>query len=92
MLFRSQGIIAMNEALAEFDMSAQYMAQIQAPTLIVTGTEDRSHPSVADLQKLIKDCEVRNMEGAGHANNFEMPWEYDRNCIEFLARHGLFPR
>ena len=57
----------------------------------LTGTENRSHPSVADLQKLIKDCEVRNMEGAGHANNFEMPWEYDRHCIEFLARHGLFP-
>jgi len=86
-----QGIIAMNEALAAFDMSAAYMSRIKAPTLIITGTEDRSHPSVPELQMLIKGCEVRNMVGAGHANNFEMPWEYDRHTLDFLTRHGLFP-
>jgi pimeloyl-ACP methyl ester carboxylesterase len=83
------GIIAMNEALGEFDMSGEYMARIQAPTLIVTGTEDRSHATVPELAKRIRGAEVRNMQGAGHANNFEMPWEYDRHCLEFLARHGL---
>lgn len=86
-----QGIIAMNEALAAFDMSDEYMAKIKAPTLIITGTEDRSHAGVPELQKRIKGSEVRNMVGAGHANNFEMPWEYDRHAIEFLTKHGLFP-
>lgn len=57
----------------------------------LTGTENRSHPGVVELQKLIKDFEVRNMEGAGHANHFEMPWECDRHCIEFLSRRELFP-
>ena len=84
------GIIAMNEALAEADMSTEFMAKIQAPTLIITGTEDRSHASVPELAKRIKGAEIRNMEGAGHANNFEMPWEYDRHCIEFLGKHGLW--
>lgn len=86
-----QGIIAMNEALAAFDMSDEYMAKIKAPTLIITGTEDRSHAGVPELQKRIKGSEVRNMVGAGHANNFEMPWEYDRHAIEFLTKYGLFP-
>ncbi|MFM9969193.1 MAG: alpha/beta fold hydrolase [Burkholderiales bacterium] len=84
-------IIAMNEALASFDMSDDYMARIKAPTLIITGTEDRSHAGVPELQKRIKGCEVRNMVGAGHANNFEKPWEYDQHVIEFLTKHGLYP-
>jgi 3-oxoadipate enol-lactonase len=83
-------IVAMNEALIEWG-SDEIMAKIKAPTLIVTGTLDRSHAGVPELQKRIKGSEVRNMEGAGHANNFEKPWEYDAHCIEFLKKLGLFP-
>jgi 3-oxoadipate enol-lactonase len=84
-------IIAINEALGAFDMSPEYMKAIKCPVLIVSGSLDRSHAGVAGLQKCFASCELRVMEGAGHANPFEMPWEYDRHCIEFLKKHGLFP-
>jgi 3-oxoadipate enol-lactonase len=84
-------IIAMNDALAAFDMNAEYMARIKAPTIIIAGKLDRSYPTVSTLQKLIPKCELVTMEGAGHANCFEQPWEYDRHCIEFLTKLGLFP-
>jgi pimeloyl-ACP methyl ester carboxylesterase len=86
-----ESIIAMNEALAAFPMDDDYMKRIKVPTLIVSGTLDRSHSGVAELQKRIHGSELRSMEGAGHANNFEMPWEYDRHCLDFLKKLGLFP-
>jgi 3-oxoadipate enol-lactonase len=86
-----QSIIAMNEAIAACDMSRERMAKLRCPTLIVTGSEDRSHSGVAELAKCIPGAQVRVMQGAGHANNFEAPWEYDAHCIEWLATLGLHP-
>jgi hypothetical protein len=30
------------------------------------------------------------IEGAGHSVMQEAPWQYDRYCIEFLAKLGLW--
>lgn len=83
-------IVAMNEALARIEPASYYQA-IAVPTLIITGTEDRSHLRAFDLQKLIPGCACRSIEGAGHAPMIEMPWEYDRHTIDFLKKLGLYP-
>jgi pimeloyl-ACP methyl ester carboxylesterase len=86
-----EGIIAMNDALAECDMGDEVLARITTPTLIVAGTLDRSFPGVPDLQKRIKGSIVREIRDSGHACNFETPWAYDRHVIEFLRGLGLYP-
>ena len=84
------GIIAMNQALQVLD-SDEFYASLQAPTLIISGTADRNHPSAVELQKHIKGSILKAIEGAGHAVMQEAPWQYDRHSIEFLDRLGLWP-
>jgi len=81
-------IIAMNEALAE-PRDAAYYAALTMPTLIITGTKDVIYKGALELQKLIPGCELREIQGAGHAVMIEAPWDYDGYTIEFLAKHGL---
>jgi pimeloyl-ACP methyl ester carboxylesterase len=63
---------------------------IKSPMLVITGSEDNSHPGAFDLQKRVAGCELVTMEGAGHACNMERPWEWDAHFLRFLAKHGLF--
>jgi pimeloyl-ACP methyl ester carboxylesterase len=44
-----------------------------------------------ELARRIKGCEYKVIEGAGHSSMMEAPWEFDRYCIDFLKKHGLFP-
>jgi len=83
-------ILVMTDALADAPPESFYRG-LKVPTLIVTGSEDPARPSAYALQSKIAGSEIVCMEGAGHANNFEMPWEFDRLCIEFLKKRGLFP-
>jgi pimeloyl-ACP methyl ester carboxylesterase len=64
---------------------------IACPTIILTGSEDGSHPRAAALKARIPGCEMKILHGAGHACMVEQPWLFDRYMIEFLKRHGLFP-
>jgi pimeloyl-ACP methyl ester carboxylesterase len=63
-------------------------AELRAPVLIVSGTEDNAHPSAGALQQRFPDAELAVIEGGGHACHMELPWEYDRAVISFLRRHG----
>lgn len=65
-------------------------AGVKAPTLIITGSEDNSHPASFALQERLPDCELITMVGAGHACNMERPWEWDAHTLRFLHRRGLF--
>jgi 3-oxoadipate enol-lactonase len=65
--------------------------RIKAPTIILTGSEDGSHPASFALQKKIRGCELRVLPGAGHACQIEQPWLFNRFMLDFLARNGLFP-
>ena len=85
-----ESIILMNQALADAAPESFYRG-LRVPTLILTGSEDPARPSAYVLQSKIAGSEIVCMEGAGHANNFEAPWEFDRLCIEFLTKRGLFP-
>jgi pimeloyl-ACP methyl ester carboxylesterase len=62
---------------------------IQAPTLMITGSEDNSHQAAFALQARIPGCELVTIEGAGHACNMERPWEWDAIALAFLRKHGL---
>ncbi|HZD40958.1 MAG TPA: alpha/beta hydrolase, partial [Terriglobales bacterium] len=68
-----------------------HFERIACPTIILTGSEDNSHQRAFALQKIIPNCELKTLPGAGHACQLEQPWLFDRFMIEFLAKHGLFP-
>ena len=84
-----ESIIAMNQALA--DASHDLYPRLKVPTLIIIGAEDFTKPSAYKLQSFLRGSEIVEMQGAGHANCFEQPWEYDRLAIEYLKKRGLFP-
>lgn len=86
----AQSIVATNQALMNAPDEAFYLG-LSVPTLIISGTEDRSRPGAFELQKRIKGSEIESIEGAGHACNIEAPAEYDALCIRFLKARGLFP-
>lgn len=65
---------------------------VEAPTLIITGSEDNAHQRAFALQEKIAGAELITMEGAGHACNMERPWEWDRLCLAFLEKQGLWKR
>ncbi len=64
---------------------------IRCPMIILTGSEDNSHQRAFALQKLVPNCELKTLPGAGHACQIEQPWLFNRFMIEFLTKHGLFP-
>jgi 3-oxoadipate enol-lactonase len=83
-------IVEMFRALGEPDPDWLFEKQ-PAPVLIVTGSEDNSHPEAFALQQRIKGCELVTIEGAGHACNMEKPWEFDAQVLTFLNKHQLVP-
>ena len=66
-------------------------AKVACPAIILTGSEDGTHPTSFALQKRIKGCEMKILYGAGHACQIEQPWLFNRYMIEFLDAHRLFP-
>ncbi len=62
---------------------------IRVPTLILTGSEDRSRPQQEAMRRHIAGSEFALIERAGHCCNIERPWEYDRRVLDFLRRHEL---
>ncbi len=62
---------------------------LNAPVLIISGSEDQAHPRAFELRDRLPDAELVILEGAGHACNIERPWEFDTQLLEFLARRGL---
>jgi pimeloyl-ACP methyl ester carboxylesterase len=83
-----ESVMQMNQALA--DASPDLYPRLKVPTLIIIGGEDFTRPGAYKLQSLIEGSEIVEMPGAGHANCFEQPWEYDRLAIDYLKKRGLF--
>jgi pimeloyl-ACP methyl ester carboxylesterase len=83
-------IIAMNEALTHVH-PAELGIGIASPTLIISGTADRNHMKSFELRDHIAGSEIAVVENAGHSSCLQAPWDFDRHCIEFLSKHGLFP-
>jgi pimeloyl-ACP methyl ester carboxylesterase len=84
-----ESIVQMNQALA--DASPDLYPRLKVPTLIIIGGDDFTKPGAYKLQSFITGSEIVEMPGAGHANCFEQPWEYDRLTIDYLKKRELFP-
>ena len=85
-----QSIIYQFEALTRPE-AGDHHARIACPAIILTGSEDGSHPRAAALKARIPGCDMKILYGAGHACQIEQPWLFDRYMIEFLKKNGLFP-
>lgn len=68
-----------------------YFSKIACPTIILSGSEDAAHPQALALQRLIPNCTLKVLPGAGHACMVEQPWLFDRYLLEFLDANRLLP-
>jgi pimeloyl-ACP methyl ester carboxylesterase len=66
-------------------------SDLQAPVLIVSGSEDPSHEAAFVLRDRLPNAEIVTLEGAGHACHMEQPWAFDREVISFLRQLGQAP-
>ncbi len=82
-------IIEMFRAVAEPDPGWLFEG-IQAPMLIIRGSQDGDFQRTLALQERIHGCELSVIDGAGHACNIEKPWDWDAHFLRFLTKHGLF--
>jgi len=80
----AEGIVRLLLAVEEPDPPGLHSG-IRAPTLIVTGGEDRSRGAQEEMARRITGAELRVIDGAGHCCNLERPAEYDRHVLGFIA-------
>ncbi len=81
-------IIAMFRALGVPDPD-WLQAELNAPVLILSGSEDNAHSRAAPSLERFPDAELVTLQDAGHACNIEQPWEFDRQLLAFLRRRGI---
>jgi pimeloyl-ACP methyl ester carboxylesterase len=82
-------ILAMFDALIQGD--PPWFAEVQTPVLILTGSEDAAHQRAFALRDVLPDAELVTLDGAGHACQLELPWEFDRHLLDFLERRVGLP-
>lgn len=82
-------ILAMFDALIQED--PPWFADVRAPVLILTGSEDAAHQRAFALRDVLPDAELITLVGAGHACQLEQPWEFDRHLLDFLDRRVGLP-
>jgi 3-oxoadipate enol-lactonase len=66
------------------------LAEIQAPTLVVTGSDDQSTPAAVGpaMTTLIRNSQHHDFAGAGHLTPLERPAEFSRVLGDFVAGHA----
>ncbi len=66
--------------------AASRLSQIQAPTLLIVGDEDRARTlAAADLlERRLPDARKTAMSGTAHLPNMERPEEFNRLVLDFL--------
>jgi 3-oxoadipate enol-lactonase len=74
------------EALADFD-ARDYLAQIEAPTLVIHGADDPSvsRDDIALLTERIPDSRLVELPGARHLANVDRPEAFAAAVLGFLA-------
>jgi pimeloyl-ACP methyl ester carboxylesterase len=76
-------------AFSSREPSAERLAQVQAPTLVVMGTKDRDFPDPAAEGRYIAEQtggQLALIEGAGHYPQTEMPEKVGPVIIDFFKR------
>jgi 3-oxoadipate enol-lactonase len=74
------------EASVAQDLAAP-IENIRAPTLVVTGDEDRLYPPAIaqDMVRRIPGASLAVIQGAGHLSNLEQPERFNQVVLEFLS-------
>lgn len=83
-------ILNVFHALAEPDPDWLHR-QLSAPVLVLSGSEDFTHPAAKALHERLPRSEFVVLDGAGHACQLEQPWRFDAEMIRFLRANGLHP-
>jgi pimeloyl-ACP methyl ester carboxylesterase len=65
--------------------------QLEAPVLILSGSEDPTGEAAPALLTRLPDAELITLEGAGHACYIEQPWRFDAEMSAFLRRRNVLP-
>ena len=75
------------EASVAQDLAAP-IENIRAPTLVVTGDEDRLYPPALarDMARRIPGARLAEIEGAGHISNLEQPERFNAAVLDFLRQ------
>jgi pimeloyl-ACP methyl ester carboxylesterase len=73
------------EAVLAHD-AADRLRMIKAPTLVITGTEDRLIKPISSevIASLIPKAKLVKVEGGSHNFSVEMRSEFDREVLDFL--------
>jgi pimeloyl-ACP methyl ester carboxylesterase len=79
-------VLGIGEELEPQPPAATRLSQIQAPTLVLVGDEDRPKPlAAADLlEKSLPNARKVVMPGTAHLPNLERPDEFNRLILDFL--------
>ncbi|HEX7594165.1 MAG TPA: alpha/beta hydrolase [Anaerolineae bacterium] len=80
------GVVGALEAMRDRPDSTPTLAEIKAPTLIVTGAEDTLIPpkEAEAMRAAIRDARFASIPGAAHLANFEAPDAFNAAVREFL--------
>jgi pimeloyl-ACP methyl ester carboxylesterase len=67
------------------------LENLAAPTLIITGSEDKLIPArnSDELARLIPEAKLVKIPGGSHGFNVEMPDRFNDEVLRFLDRHPL---
>ncbi|HYD47916.1 MAG TPA: alpha/beta fold hydrolase, partial [Terriglobales bacterium] len=84
--FSMEGVLAQVMATSSHN-TLERLAQIQAPTLVLTGDCDQLIPAACSdvLAEKIPGAKLRKLEGGSHGFNFEVPEQFNRAVLDFLA-------
>lgn len=81
-------VIRLFDALRDADPPELYGA-VQAPTLVVSGTEDAAHGAAPQTAERIAGSAFHAMPGVGHLCQLEAPTDFDAVVASFLSDSGV---
>jgi 3-oxoadipate enol-lactonase len=83
---RRESFVKTLEASVAQDRAAP-VERIRAPTLVITGAEDRVYPPelARDMARRIPGARLVELEGCGHLSNLEQPERFNEALLQFLG-------
>jgi len=83
--------LTVREIITEPNYTPQDLAQVQRPTLVIQGAQDRVNAPMRHAEfiaKHIPDCEYWLPSGIGHTVHDELLFEWVKRVLDFLMRRG----
>jgi pimeloyl-ACP methyl ester carboxylesterase len=86
---RERSYVKILEASVAQDRAAP-IEQIQTPTLVIAGAEDRVLPPAMayEVTRRIPKAELTMMDGVGHFPNLEQPDQFNSIVLPFLLKQA----